>query len=246
MIFLSSCASPSSEEGNLDKEIIDVPLGQAVKVSFTAKDGLPVTADFYQNPNAKSIIILCHQARFSRGEYNEIAPRLVDSGYACLSVDLRSGNLVNEVINETAAAAKAKGLEVKYMDAMQDIEAAIEYVAQNSKNEIYLWGSSYSASLVLMIAKKDARIKRVVAFSPGEYFSNQNVVRPKVIGLNTPCFISGSSAEFDKIVKPIINVMPRHNVVSYKPKVLTEHGSKTLWTSSNGYQETYKALFEFL
>ena len=108
LVVLGGCSKSSSEEGssegNLDKEIIDVPLGEAVKVTFNSKDGLPITADFYQNPNAKSIIILCHQAGFSRGEYKEIAPRLVDSGYACLAIDLRSGNQVNEVINETAAA----------------------------------------------------------------------------------------------------------------------------------------------
>jgi len=41
----------------------------------------------YPNDGASEIVLLFHQAGFSRGEFKNIAPRLVDSGFECLAVD---------------------------------------------------------------------------------------------------------------------------------------------------------------
>jgi dienelactone hydrolase len=61
------------------------------KVSFHAEDGLKITADLYLIDFSEPFILLFHQAESSRGEYNDIAPRLNKLGYNCLAVDLRSG-----------------------------------------------------------------------------------------------------------------------------------------------------------
>jgi dienelactone hydrolase len=245
--IISACnKSGTDTKNNLEDEAAEVEKGSFKTVTFLAEDSLSITADYYPNPDAKAIIVLLHQAGFSRGEYKDIAPRLVDSGYACLAVDLRSGNFVFDVINQTAAAEKAKGLEPSYLSAMADVKAAIQYAANNSNKEIYLWGSSYSAGLALIAAKEDERIKRVVAFSPGEYFSNQSTVRSRILGLNTPIFITGSNAEYDMIIKPLVEVLPKHNVITFKPESFSDHGSKTLWPSCSAAEITYAKLFEFL
>jgi hypothetical protein len=243
--LIVGCSSENAEENKeLDNVSSEVVKGGTKTVVFSSKDSLEITADYYPNPDAERIIILCHQAEFSRAEYKDIAPRLVDSGYACLAIDLRSGKEVYGVTNETSKRAEELGLSTKYIDAKQDIEAAVDYVSTNSNREVYLWGSSYSASLVLMVGSKDERVKRIVAFSPGEYFNNQSTVKSAILGLKTPTFITGSNVEVEMVVEPLVNVLPKHNVVYFKPDFVTDHGSKTL-TAANG-ERVYEALFEFL
>ena len=79
-------------------------------VTFFSSDGLTVTADLYLKDKSYPFIILFHQANFSRGEYQETAPKLMKLGYNCLAVDLRSGKEVNFIKNETAAKAHEKNL----------------------------------------------------------------------------------------------------------------------------------------
>src|SRR5262245_54570689 len=65
------------------------------KITFPSKDGLPVTADLYHVNDSLPVILLCHQARFSRGEYREAAVKLNKFGFNCLAIDQRSGQEVN-------------------------------------------------------------------------------------------------------------------------------------------------------
>ena len=77
MLFLSPTSVASSSE----------------TVTFPSEDGLLITADIhapYGNGEAP-IIVLFHQAGWSRGEYAEIAPWLNTLGYNCMAVDQRSG-----------------------------------------------------------------------------------------------------------------------------------------------------------
>ena len=100
-------------------------LGAPEKVSFTAKDGLEVSGDLYAPHKEKEtpFIVLFHQARSSRGEYAEIAPRLNKLGFNCLAVDQRSGgDFAKTFTNETHARAVAKGLPTTYDDAYPDLE----------------------------------------------------------------------------------------------------------------------------
>ena len=98
------------------------------KVTIPSKDSLPITADMYSVDESKPYIILCHQAGYSRGEYKEIATKLNKLGYNCLAIDLRSGGEVNGIKNETAAAALKKKKPQGYLDAEQDIVAALDYL----------------------------------------------------------------------------------------------------------------------
>src|SRR4051812_45624084 len=102
--------------------------GSQTTITFASRDSLMITADLYKTDDNAPFMILFHQAGYSRGEYNEIARKLNKLGYNCLAVDLRAGEEINGVKNETAARAKEKKKPTEYLDAEQDMIAAINYV----------------------------------------------------------------------------------------------------------------------
>ena len=108
--------------------------GQQNTIEFNSTDGVTITADTYLTENKEApFIILFHQARFSRGEYLEIAPKLNQLGFNCMAIDQRSGKEVNNVINQTHLSAIALGKPTKYPDAIPDLEATLQYVKNNYK-----------------------------------------------------------------------------------------------------------------
>lgn len=243
--FAAVGCTKSGDKGELARVSSEVELGNSGVISIKPDDGLELTADYYPNKEAKKIIILFHQADYSRGEYTLIAPRLAKEGFACLAVDLRSGGLVNEVFNETAKRAQEQNLTTEFLDAKPDMRAAINYVAANTDKDIYIWGSSYSAGLALIVGR-DERVKKVIAFSPGEYFQTPEFLREEAAALNKPSFITGGIAEYDNVVKPIIDVMIPNHVTAHKPSGISDHGSKTLNINAASTEETWSALLNFL
>ena len=214
-------------------------------ITFPSLDGLTITADLYESKNSDPYLILFHQARFSRGEYKETAERFVKLGYNCLAVDLRSGDEVNYVKNKTAEAAKEKGLSTEYADSKQDIQASIEYAYKQSKKNVIIFGSSYSASLCLILAKENVHVKAVIAFSPGEYFSKENMVRETISGLTKPIFAASSASEFP-YMKEMFSSIKSNNLTLFKPtKGKGEHGSKVLWPKNPDSSEYWLSLMLF-
>ncbi len=211
-------------------------------VTFPSKDSLMITADFYKASPAKAFSLLCHQARFSRGEYRETAPVLVLKGISCLTIDQRSGNEVNDVINATAKLAKEKGLPTDYLSAKQDIEAAIDFAyKKNNKQPILLVGSSYSATLALLIGKDNDKVKAIAVFSPGEYFKNISIAKG-IKGLQKPIFVTAAKDEISS-VKKLLRYVDSGNITLFSPKVKGFHGSKALWKKNPG-SEAYSNAFD--
>jgi predicted alpha/beta hydrolase len=214
-------------------------------ISFPSIDGLNITADFYENKEESPWLLLFHQANFSRGEYRETAERFVKIGYNCLAVDLRSGGEVNFVKNKTALEAKEKNLPTNYMDALQDIKASIEYAYSKSKKPIVILGSSYSASLCLMLAKDNNHVKAVIVFSPGEYFGKDNLIRDYIDGLSKPVFAASSVSEY-KFMMELLNKVDNQKLTTFKPSEGAGiHGSKALWKENSSSDEYWLALLMF-
>lgn len=165
---------------------IGIRFAYAEKVYFSSKDGLRITAEYYKiHPDTVPLIVLFHQAGWSRGEYLEIAPRLNQMGFNCLAVNLRSGKIVNDVDNETFLEAKKRMKETNYISSEIDILSAVDYALNIAGGKIILWGSSYSASLVLKVAgqRKDNNIDAVMAFSPvniSDLSENLLIIFPQV------------------------------------------------------------------
>ncbi len=213
-------------------------------VTFESKDGLTITADLYISSTENPYIILLHQARFSRGEYREIAPKLVKLGYNCLAVDLRSGDEINFIKNETAAKAKAKNLPVNFIDAVPDIHAAIDYVRQISDKPVVLWGSSYSAALSLIVAPEELKVCALVVFSPGEYFEPKDFIKSKIGKISVPVLALSSKSENPELVD-LLSVVPKSLVTIFKPTDEGKHGSKALWESNPSNKEYWMAVTLF-
>jgi dienelactone hydrolase len=224
---------------------------QAEKVHFSSKDGLRITAEYYKiHPDTVPLIILFHQAGWSRGEYLEIAPRLNQLGFNCLAVDLRSGKTVNNIDNETFLEAKKKMKETNYLAAEIDIISALEYALNIAGGKIILWGSSYSASLALKVtAQHQGKIQAVIAFSPGEYFRSfgkpSDFISTSVSDLNVPTFVTCANREKDKC-EIIFNSIPSVNKTFFIPESSGNHGSSALWNIQYDSKDYWKAVESFL
>lgn len=220
-------------------------------ITFKSSDGVKITADVYiQHPETAPFIILFHQAGWSRGEYLPIAPRLNKAGYNCMAVDLRSGKGVNGVDNETYRVAKRMMKQTQYLQAIPDMMAAIAHAGKYfAQGQLIIWGSSYSASLVLHIAGGHPdRVDAVLAFSPGEYFTSfgkpADFIAKSAFKIKVPVFIT--SAHKEKATWwPIYEAIPGESKIYYLPENSSgNHGAKALWPKyydSKGYWKAVKA-----
>jgi len=219
--------------------------GKPIQKTFASKDGLKLTADLYGDGRPdRPFILLCHQARYSRGEYLEIAPRLVRAGFNCLALDARSGKEVNGVTNESAARATEDGKKTGYMDARPDIEAAITWIrSQGNKGKLTLWGSSYSSSLALLIAASNKEVGCVLSFSPGDYFKPRGSVTAACRELDKPVLIVAPPKERGQS-KPLYEALKTKTKV-YHCVSGNLHGSKTLFQAENK-EASWKVVLAFL
>lgn len=214
-------------------------------ICFKSKDGLLITADLYSVQNPKGLILLCHRSHCNRSEYRETAPKLNLLGYTCLAIDQRSEMNIFGEINETSTLAKQKGIATGYLDARQDIEAAIDYAFNiNKKRPILLLGSSYSASLALLIAKFPQKLNAIILFSPGEFLKG-TMISEEIQSLNIPIFATCAKKEIKEMVN-LFKYGQKKLITLYRPKVQGFHGSKALWDSVNGSLFYWTALSKFL
>ena len=222
-------------------------------ITFKSTDNLLITADRYtpHTSNTTPLIVLFHQAGSSRGEYNEIAPRLNKLGFNCIAVDLRSGEYSRGKDNETAIRAGEAGLATSYADALPDVIAALQYAnKQYSDSKIIAWGSSYSASLALKVTGDFPQlVDAVIAFSPGEYFSHlgksKTWIQDSAQKIRDPAFITSSKNEASDwaLIYAAINPAKRK---SFLPETAGKHGSKALWKKYADSRAYWDAVTNFL
>lgn len=227
-------------------------LTEAVPVQLKASDGVVVHGLHYKAPKPKALILLFHQAGSSKAEYASIAPRLVKAGYSALAIDQRSGGDMYGS-NETATGlgaerAKALAEDAGYLKAYPDLEAALAWGDQQHL-PLVLWGSSYSSALVFRLAAEHpGKVRSLLAFSPGEYFSNENMVRAAAAKIKVPAFVvSTGSDEERKYADPIFAVLHGTGNVRLVPSDAV-HGSSMLIASRNpkGAETIWKAVLAFL
>ena len=215
------------------------------KVTFFASDSLKITADLYLKDYDYPFVLLFHQNGYSRGEYTEIAGKLLNLDYNCLAVDLRSGGKVNYIKNETVSRVQAKNISCKLIDSRKDILAAIEYVRKYNKKPVILFGSSFSASLCMIAGKNNKNVNAVVAFSPGEYFEPEISVKSTLKDFDKPLFVSSSENEYSYILE-MLSFVPESVRTIYKHKWSNDyHGAKVLWESNIYSKECWLELLMF-
>ncbi len=238
-----SCASTAKVE----PKKVDKP----ETVTFPSKDGLPVTADLYMAYGKDApLILLCHRANWSRGEYLEIAPKLNLLGFNAMAIDQRSGKTKNDVDNATKKAAEEAGKGTTYLDALQDIQAAIDYASKLSTKKIILWGSSYSSSLGFVLVKSNSdRIASYLAFSPGEYFADLGKagdwIASEAKDVKVPVFVTSRPSE-QKDAQPIFDAIESKDKTYFVPQTDSKHGSQALYEATEGNEASWKAVEAFL
>lgn len=220
--------------------------GAPKAVQLKAPDGVTVYGTYYPVAAPRALILLFHQAGSSSGEYADIAPRLQREGFAALAIDQRvGGNLYGA--NRTMAAFKGKA---DYLGALPDLEAALAW-GKAKGMPVVLWGSSYSASLVFLLANAaDAKgsVKAVMAFSPGEYFTDKKMVGAAAAKVTVPVFVtSANTMEEEAEAKAIVSATPSTDRQQYIPRTGI-HGSSTLNSTKNpgGADENWTAVLAFL
>jgi pimeloyl-ACP methyl ester carboxylesterase len=222
-------------------------------VDFPTTGGIQGRADVYPaKDKSATLVLLFHQAGWSRGEYRQIAPKLVKAGYRVMAVDQRSGGGVKGVVNETHRRATMMGLARSYLDAYVDIEAALAYARKELAAErIIVWGSSYSASLVFRLAAEHPdQVAAVMAFAPGEYFKKQghDYIQGFAKRVKQPVFVTSAKKEREQ-VRPIFDASPAKKKILFTPASKGQHGSRALWdewsdsdvywTAVNGFLKGY-------
>ena len=252
-LIVPSTPGGLAQEATKEK-MMDAPA--YVELTFPSADGLEITADLYRHDGEEGkrktpFIVLCHQAGWSRGEYREIAPKLMELGFDCLAIDQRSGGGVNEVTNETNARAQAAKKSVGYVDAEQDLVAALEFVHKEyAEGPVILWGSSYSSALSLRIAGEHPKlVNGVLAFAPGEYFGRsgkpEDWVTTSAKKISVPTFVTSAKRE-ESAWKGIFEAIPGEEKSFFLPRTEGNHGSRALWEEFEDSPAYWEATSGFL
>lgn len=222
-------------------------------IEFKSLDGLPITADLYRGglKGPAPVIVLCHQAGWSRGEYREIAPKLNKMGYQCLAIDQRSGGKVNQVVNQTHAKAMADEKQTQFADAEQDIIAALNKARElQPSGKIILWGSSYSSALSLRIGGEHPELMDgVLAFAPGEYFVRfgkpEDWIASSAKKIKAPVFITSAKNELPRW-QGIYDAIPGDTKMMFVPETAGNHGSRALWEQFDDSEAYWNSVESFL
>jgi pimeloyl-ACP methyl ester carboxylesterase len=194
-------------------------------VFFFATDSNRVRGDLYLTSNQLPFIILCHPEEARHEEFREVAPRLLNLNYNCLAIHLRHGTSLL---------------------ATRDILAAMQYIRDiGNQYPVILMGSSYSASLCLLVTAENPAVKAVIALSPGEYFLPVKSVSEEVKKIRQQVFVSSTLTEFPYL-QTMLSGIPAENVTLFKPtKDKGVRGSAALCHSNPDHAEYWFALMMF-
>jgi len=225
-----------------------LPVPPPLAVTFVTSDGVTIAADSYRAPSPTApVILLFHQAGSGKSEYAPIAPRLVALGYNALAIDQRSGG---DLFSPPNATVQRLGHSAPDLDVLSDMEAALAWARHTYPNApVYAWGSSYSAALVFALAAHHPHeIAAVLAFSPGEYFSDKRYVRSAARNVRVPVFVdSARDAAEERRTREIIDAVGSTTKERFVPRNGV-HGSATLRDDRDaaGASENWDAVSAFL
>jgi len=248
LLLVFSCSETSTEKSapaNPNAEIAPINIPQ--KITFPSLDGLTITANLYHLNDSAPVIVLCHQANFCKAEYAGIAKTLMEKGFNCLAIDQRSGRGLVEDFNETWLEAVKQKKPTDFLDAEQDIVAAVNFAAKKYGRKIILWGSSYSSTLVLYIAMANNNVQSVISFSPGDYFIKEKGSLTKMLAtFSKPMFVTSSKEESKELVAMVSGMKMNENQLQFIPDSTGYHGSRALWKTNENNEEYWNAVEAFL
>lgn len=190
------------------------------------------------------VLLLFHQARASRHEYDPLIAGFNKLGYDTLAIDQRSGGDLFGGHNETV---QALGKSAGYLAAAPDLEAALAWARGQHYGKIVAVGSSYSSTLVILLAARHPPgLTAIASFSPGEYFNDKNLIKNAAAKVTVPFYITTDPDEAANVTNVLRNARGG-NVVHYQPEYGV-HGASTLVESRDpkGYAANLKSFEDFL
>jgi dienelactone hydrolase len=221
----------------------------AEEVTLTASDGVKIHGVVSRAAAPKSPIILAfHMAGSNHAEYAPIVPKLNAAGFTVLAIDQRSGGSTFGARNKTVDTL---GRSTSYGDALKDLEAALAWGVGEAKGApVLVWGSSYSAALVFVLAAQNpATVAGVLSFSPGEYLDDRNRVHTAAKAVNVPVFVSQASGSGEvAAARSIAVAVAASDKTHFTPTGSGVHGSSSLREDANpkGEKEYWSAVLAFL
>lgn len=188
LVLASACAAQART---------DIP----AEITTVAADGVAIYGtSFGAELGADApLILLFHQGGSNgRAEYEWIAPWLASQGYRSIAWDQRSGGENYFGGQNRTVLGLPDGKSAGYCEAAPDLQAAVDYViAEGFADDVVVWGSSYSAALVVrMAADNPETIAGVIAFSPpsGGPLS-ECLARDRISEVTVPVFVLRSASE---------------------------------------------------
>jgi dienelactone hydrolase len=214
-------------------------------LTLHAADGVTVYGTLGRaQPHGRSIVLLFHQAHANQHEYDSVVPALQKLGFDTLAIDQRSGGDLFGGHNETVAKL---GASADYLAALPDLEAALAWARAQHYARIVAVGSSYSSSLVIMLAAKHPQgLSAIASFSPGEYFDDKNLIKHAAAKVIVPFYITTDPDEAGDVAE-VLRDAHGANIVHYQPKVGV-HGASTLIAARDpgGWQANLASFTTFL
>jgi pimeloyl-ACP methyl ester carboxylesterase len=202
--------------------------GQEV-VYFFSDDSTKIRGDLYVRDYSLPFMILCHSEPADPGEFNDLAPRLLNLNYNCLAIDMGNGGSRNYSL----AAALSR------------LRTALAYIRKFNARPVILFGSSWSASACLVESAANNRIAAIVAFSPGEYFLPKIKMTEIAEGINQPVFIGCTRPEFGYL-QEMTKKLPAGKLTLFQPeKGNGVHGTAALTGNDITKDEYWFALMMF-
>jgi dienelactone hydrolase len=215
---------------------------------LATQDDVEIRGDLYALPGEKAesspVVLLFHQAGSNRGEYAEIAPRLNALGFHALAIDQRSGGERWGFKNLTV---EKLGNSTSYLAALPDLAAALKWKDEAGyTGKTVVWGSSYSAALVFLLAAEHDEIDAILSFSPGEYLGERkDEVRRAARKVSKPVLVLTPADEEDR-ARPIVDVIAGEDRQLVIPDEAV-HGSSMLVPDRNpGAEQIWPAVGAFL
>ncbi len=247
-LFLFSILSSSYTQANPSVE----------EVSYSSSDKTNINAYWIPTSHSKTspTIVLFHQAGASaRGEYQDIYPKLVESGFSVLMVDLRSGGKRFGGINKTVEQLNNK--KFSYCDAYPDMQASLNWLkTKGLSGPVIVWGSSYSAGLVFKLAAENKNeVDGVLGFSPASGKPMQGC-RPdehlKEITVPAIAFRPDTEMEYDSVKVqaelfkgegiPYVAIKNGVHGSSMLVEKRTKHNMQHAWQKVDNFLAQFKAL----
>lgn len=195
-------------------------------------------------PHNDKVLLLFHQARANRHEYDSLIAGFNKLGYDTLAIDQRSGGDLFGGHNETV---QRLGKSADYLDAAPDLDATLAWAKRKHYGKIIAVGSSYSSTLVILLAAKHPPgLTAIASFSPGEYFDNKNLIKDAAAKVTIPFYITTDPDEAANVTDVLRNAHGS-NIVYYQPQAGV-HGASTLVQSRDpaGYAANLKSFDDFL